>query len=188
MRKIFVVAKKWVVKNNINVDDSNTEASSSGVSDGPSDLDSKDETPPVKPSSDEVSPARLSPTRPSPVRLSPARPSPARPSPAKPSAPAGASPARISNAPAKPPRTPQLRKDTYKWDNEIGQMVQTADRDGRSMQHVVSPPGTNVILNYSGRPTLRPTLPVKKPVPIAKRLGPHFIRPTLAPATRPTPE
>ena len=56
-------------------------------------------------------------------------------------------------------------------------MVQITDEHGRPMRRLVSPPGTNVILNYSGRPVLRLPEPVKGPVPVKSRLGPRFVRP-----------
>ncbi len=49
----------------------------------------------------------------------------------------------------------------------------------------MSPPGTNVILNYSGRPTLRPSLSTKRPAPVKSRLGLRFVRPPPAPKPQP---
>ena len=43
MKKVYVMARKWVRKNKIDVDES--ESSSSGVSDGPSDLESEEDAP-----------------------------------------------------------------------------------------------------------------------------------------------
>jgi hypothetical protein len=218
MKKVYIMAKRWVRENRIEVDES--EISSSGVSDGPSDLESEEDTPttgpsparssPVRPSPArsspassspaKSSPARLSPARPSPARLSPARPSPARSPPVKSPTPApplptssqpglptsaSASLSRDSRVPSEPPKTQPPRRNVTEWDVELGHVVQVTDEHGRPMRRVVSPPGTNVIVNYSGRPTLRPTLPVKRPAPIKSRLGPRFVRPT--PALKPQP-
>jgi hypothetical protein len=92
MKKVYVMARKWVRKNKIRVDES--ESSSSGVSDGPSDLESEEDTPIAGHSRDESSPDRSSPDRSSPDRSSPARSSPDRSSPAR-SSPARSSPARV---------------------------------------------------------------------------------------------
>jgi hypothetical protein len=247
MKKVYVMAKKWVRKNKIRVNES--ESSSSGVSDGPSDLESEEDIPiaghsrdrsspaesspdrpsparsspagssPDRPSSARSSPAESSPDRPSPARLSPAESSPDRPSPARlspaesssdrpsstrssparssdrssPARSAGTSPTRsasvqkqpeLTASPSKnrqaspePPRTPPLRRNATEFDPETGRIVQITDEHGRPMRRLVSPPGTNVVLNYSGRPVLRLPEPVKRPVPIKSRLGPRFVRP-----------
>jgi hypothetical protein len=220
MTKVYVMARKWKRRNRIEVDESET--SSSGVSDRPSDLESKEDSPTAGPSRDKSpparpstarsssarsSPARSSPDRSSPVRTarsspnrsSPARSSPARSSPARSarsspdrSSPARSSPARSarpssagssparsppvkSPAPAvsaptqaqpgpsistprdrqaspEPPKTPPLRRNATEWDPELGRIVQVTDEHGKPMRRIVSPPGTNVILNYPAGP------------------------------------
>ena len=212
MRKVYVMARRWVRENKIEVDVS--ESSSSGVSDGPSDLESEEDAPIAGHSRDRSSPARSSPARSSPDRSSPARSSPARSSPARSSpdrsSPARSSPARLSpdrSSPARstpaqkqpelpaspfknrqaspePPRTPPLRRNATEIDPESGRMVQITDEHGRPMRRLVSPPGTNVILNYSGRPVLRLPASAKGPVSIKSRLGPRFVRPPSAPRPR----
>ena len=190
MRKVYVMARRYIRENKIEVDVS--ESSSSGVSDGPSDLESEEDAPIAGHSRDRSSPARSSPARSSPDRPSPARSSPAGSSPDR-SSPARTSPARSTPAqkqpelPAspfknrqaspEPPRTPPLRRNATEIDPESGRMVQITDEHGRPMRRLVSPPGTNVILNYSGRPVLRLPASAKGPVSIKSRLGPRFVRP-----------
>ena len=213
MRKVYVMARRYIRENKIEVDVS--ESSSSGVSDGPSDLESEEDAPIAGHSRDRSSPARSSPARSSPDRSSPARSSPARSSPARSSpdrsSPARSSPARLSpdrSSPARstpaqkqpelpaspfknrqaspePPRTPPLWRNATEIDPESGRMVQITDEHGRPMRRLVSPPGTNVILNYSGRPVLRLPASAKGPVSIKSRLGPRFVRPPSAPRPRP---
>jgi hypothetical protein len=204
MTKVYVMARKWMRRNRIEVDESET--SSSGVSDGPSDLESEEDSPTAGPSRGRSPPARSSPARSSPDRSSPARSSPARsspdrssparPPPAKSSAPAVSTPAQVQPGPSvspsralqaspEPPKTPPLRRNATEWDPELGRIVQVTDEHGKPMRRIVSPPGTNVILNYSGRPTLRPSLSTKRPAPIKTRLGPRFVRPPSAPRPQP---
>ncbi len=88
-----------------------------------------------------------------------------------------ASPPKNRQASPEPPSTPPLRRNATEFDPETGRIVQITDEHGRPMRRLVSPPGTNVVLNYSGRPVLRLPEPVKRPVPIKSRLGPRFVRP-----------
>ncbi len=56
---------------------------------------------------------------------------------------------------------------------------------------MVSPPGTNVVLNYSGRPVLRLPTSAKRPAPVKSRLGPRFVRPQprfVRPPSAPRPQ
>ena len=193
MRKVYVMARRYIRENKIEVDVS--ESSSSGVSDGPSDLESEEDAPIAGHSRDRSSPARSSPARSSPDRSSPARSSPARLSPDR-SSPARSTPAQKQpelpaspfknrQASPEPPRTPPLRRNATEIDPESGRMVQITDEHGRPMRRLVSPPGTNVILNYSGRPVLRLPASAKGPVSIKSRLGPRFVRPPSAPRPRP---
>ncbi|MFN9909992.1 MAG: hypothetical protein ACK56F_28400, partial [bacterium] len=88
-----------------------------------------------------------------------------------------ASSSKNRQASPEPPSTPPLRRNATEFDPETGRIVQITDEHGRPMRRLVSPPGTNVVLNYSGRPVLRLPEPDRRPVPIKSRLGPRFVRP-----------
>jgi hypothetical protein len=102
-----------------------------------------------------------------------------------------ASPSRNRQAPPEPPKTPPLRRNATEIDPESGRIVQVTDEHGRPMSRMVSPPGTNVILNYSGRPVLRLPASAKGPVPVKSQLGPRFVRPQprfVRPPSAPRPQ